>query len=134
MMCPPAETPPKVIGAKVTVAWNGSAEAARAIAQNKSLLRGADKVWILSNGTDAGPGTTAAEVVDYLAYHGVEATLEMFPDHRKVGAELLQASQSLGADMMVMGAYSESHELETFFGGNTQTVVDTATFPVLLNY
>jgi nucleotide-binding universal stress UspA family protein len=134
MMCPPAQTPPKVVGAKVSIAWNGSAEAARAMSQCKAILRGADKIWILTNGTDAGPGTTAAELVDYLSYHGLEATIECFSNGRKVGTELLNASRGLGADLMIMGAYSESHERETIFGGNTQTIVDTATFPVLLNY
>lgn len=134
MMCPPAETPPSVIGAKVTIAWNGSAEAARAMSQCKAILRGADKIWVLSNGTDAGPGTTVAEFMGYLSLHGLTATIETFPKNRKVGAELLNASRELGADLMIMGAYSESHERETVFGGNTQTVVDTATFPVMLNY
>jgi nucleotide-binding universal stress UspA family protein len=31
-----------------------------------------------------------------------------------------------------MGAYGHSHERETLFGGNTQTVVDHAEIPVLL--
>ena len=33
-----------------------------------------------------------------------------------------------------MGAYGDSHERETVFGGNTQTVVDTATTPVIFNH
>jgi nucleotide-binding universal stress UspA family protein len=34
--------------------------------------------------------------------------------------------------MLIMGAYGESHERETLFGGNTQTVVDRAELPVVL--
>ena len=38
LMCPPARTPPKVLGARVALAWNGSAEAARALAQGRNAL------------------------------------------------------------------------------------------------
>ncbi|SPH25134.1 hypothetical protein DEA8626_04170 [Defluviimonas aquaemixtae] len=134
LMCPPADTPPPSLGAKVSIAWNGSAEAARALAQCASVLRGADAIWILSNGSDAGPGTSAEELVSYLELHGIKAGIHTFSASRKIGSELLRASEEVGADMMIMGAYSDSHERETVFGGNTQTVVDTAKLPVLLNH
>ncbi len=134
LMCPPMDEAPQALGAKVAIAWNGSAEAARALSQCKSVLRGADIVWILSNGADAGPGTSTDELVRYLALHGITARVEDFPPNRKLGRALLDASADLGADMMIMGAYGDSHERETIFGGNTQTVVDTSTIPVLLNH
>lgn len=134
LMCPPRPAAPDTLGAKVTVAWNGSAEAARALSQCKSVLRGAERIWVLSNGDDAGPGTSVDDLVSYLGLHGIEVTVERFPPHEKVGPELLRVSAGLGADMMIMGAYGDSHERETVFGGNTQAVVDTATLPVLLNH
>lgn len=134
LMCPPADTPPQTLGAKVTIAWNGSAEAARVLSQCKSVLRTADTVWILSNGSDGGAGTTTADLVEYLGLHGIKASVETFSSKKKVGSELLRASAELGADMLIMGAYGDSHERETVFGGNTQTIVDTAKMPVLLNH
>ena len=134
LMCPPQQTPPTVLGAQVALAWNGSAESARALSQCKGVLRAADKVVILSNGTDAGPGTSADDLVAYLGLHGISAKIERFSSSRKVGTELLRAAKEAGADMLIMGAYGDSHERETVFGGNTQTVVDTATIPVLLNH
>lgn len=134
LMCPPAKGAVTSLGAKVAMAWNGSAEAARALSQCISVLREADQVWILSNGADAGPGTGSADLVEYLALHAIAAKVEDFGATRKVGAALLEAASGLGADMMLMGAYGDSHERETVFGGNTQTVVDTATMPVLLNH
>ncbi|HEY9039681.1 MAG TPA: universal stress protein [Roseovarius sp.] len=134
LMCPDTDTPPTRMGVKVALAWNGSAEAARALSQCKSILRAAEDIWILSNGADSGRGTSADDLMAYLALHEINATLHMIPSSRKVGAELLRASTELGADMMVMGAYGDSHERETVFGGNTQTVVDTAKIPVLLNH
>lgn len=134
LMCPPTATPPETLGAKVAIAWNGSAEAARALAQCKSVLRVADQVWVLSNGSDSGPGTSVDDLLSYLALHEIKATAEKFPSSDRIGHELLRVSADLGADMMIMGAYGDSHERETVFGGNTQTVVDTATLPVLLNH
>ncbi len=134
LMCPHQDTPPKDLGSKITIAWNGSAESARALSLNKAALRGADKVWVLSNGMDAGPGTSAEDLIDYLTLQGLSATLHQLPTDIKVGRALLKASAELGADMMVMGAYGDSHERETVFGGNTQTIVDSAEMPVLLNH
>jgi nucleotide-binding universal stress UspA family protein len=134
LMCPPAQTPPEDLGARVAIAWNGSAEASRALSQSRSVLAGADKTWVLSNGTDAGPGTSAADLISYLRLHGVEAEIVTFNSRRKVGTELLRVCADIGADMLVMGAYGDSHERETIFGGNTQTVVDTAEMPILLNH
>lgn len=134
LMCPPRSAPPETLSAKVAIAWNGSAEAARALSQCKSVLRGADTIWVLSNGDDAGQGTSVDDLVSYLGLHGIKVTVEMFRPREKVGPELLRISAGLGADMMIMGAYGDSHERETVFGGNTQAIVDTATMPVLLNH
>jgi nucleotide-binding universal stress UspA family protein len=134
LMCPLTDTPPQVLGANVAIAWNGSAEAARALSQCKSVLRGAQKIWILSNGSDFGTGTTVEDLSSYLGLHGIEAEVKTFSSKKKVGTELLRVSADLGADMLIMGAYSESHERETVFGGNTQTIVDTAKMAVLLNH
>ena len=134
LMCPQAATPPATLGAKVAIAWNGSAESARALSQCKSVLRGADTVWVLSNGSDAGPGTSTPDLIAYLSLHGIAASIESFTAKRDIGGELLRATIGLGADMLIMGAYGDSHERETVFGGNTQTIVDTATIPVLLNH
>lgn len=134
LMCPPRADAPETLGARVALAWNGSAEAARALSQGAAILRGADTVWILSNGEDAGSGTSAEDVVEYLHLQGVAATVEHFRADRNVGRELMTVAQGLGADMMLMGAYGESYERETVFGGNTQTVVDTSTMPILFNH
>jgi nucleotide-binding universal stress UspA family protein len=134
LMCPPAETPPKVLGARIALAWNGSAEAARALAQSRNALMRADIVWVLTNGADSGPGTTVEDLATYLGMHGVTPEVVNFKAKSRIGAELLKTSAELGADTLVMGAYGDSHERETVFGGNTQQVVDGAEIPVLLSH
>lgn len=134
LMCPPTANPPKILGKNVALAWNGSAESARALAQCKSVLRSADTVSILSSGMDSGSGTSAEDLVAYLALHGISAKIEKIKAAKSIGAELLRGSSDVGADMLIMGAYGDSHERETVFGGNTQTIVDKAEMPVLLNH
>ena len=134
LMCPPAKTPPTSLGARIALAWNGSSEAARALAQSRNALIEADAVWVLTNGADSGPGTSVEDLRTYLAMHGINAEIVRFEAKSRIGAALLKTSMGLGADMLVMGAYGDSHERETVFGGNTQQVVDGAEIPVLLSH
>jgi len=134
LMCPPTETPPTTLGARIALAWNGSSEAARALAQSRNALIEADAVWVLSNGADSGPGTGVEDLKAYLAMHEIDAEIVRFEAKSRIGAALLKTSMGLGADMLVMGAYGDSHERETVFGGNTQQVVDGAEIPVLLSH
>ena len=134
LMCPHRETAPETLGDTIAIAWNGSAEAARALAQSMAVIEGAKSVYVLSNGHDAGPGTSAEDVLDYLRLHGASASIVAFEGGKSIGKALLDACAARGADLLVMGAYSDSHELETLFGGNTQTIVDRAEMPVLFSH
>jgi nucleotide-binding universal stress UspA family protein len=44
----------------------------------------------------------------------------------------LATCKSIGASLLVTGAYSHSHETEMLFGGNTQRIVDGTEMPVLM--
>ena len=131
MMCPPADAVPEGLGSHVAIAWNGSTQAARAVALTLGLIEGADEVTILTGGEEI-HGAKAEDLLDYLAIRGIGASIHRIKPARNVGSELLKRSAAVGAGLMIMGAYSESHERETLLGGNTQRVVDTATMPVVM--
>ncbi len=131
LMCPPREEIPETLGQHVSIGWNGSIESARAVALSMPLIEGADKVTILSAGEEV-HGATCEDLIAYLALAGVDAALERFDAKGSIGRALLERTVSAGADMLIMGAYGDSHERETVFGGNTQTVVDQAMVPVVL--
>jgi nucleotide-binding universal stress UspA family protein len=131
MMCPPAKTPPEVLGDKITIAWNGSTESARAVALAMGIIENASEITVLSSGTEV-PGTSSGDLQAYLAARDIKVKVERFETKRKLGDELLARSKACGADLMIMGAYGNSHERETVFGGNTQVIVDTAELPVIL--
>ncbi len=46
--------------------------------------------------------------------------------------ENVLAAAAAGADPLMMGAYSDSREQESVFGGATQHVVDRTTMPVIM--
>lgn len=131
LMCPQGLTVEDDFAQHVTVAWNGSLEAARAVAVTTDFARAADRVTILAAGSGEPHGATAEELLEYYRLRGVTAEIHRF-EARKPGAALLEKTSELGAGLLIMGAYGHSHERETLFGGNTQTVVDTAGIPVVL--
>ena len=130
MMCPPG--PVETVGARIAIAWNGSAEAARAVTAALHVIKQADSVTILS-GQGAKLPVSAEEVKDYLAVHDISCTLSSFAaEPSAVGQALLAGAKKAGADCLLMGAYGQSRQRELVMGGVTQHVVDHADMPILL--
>ncbi len=131
LMCPPRDGKPETLGERIAIGWNGSVEASRAVALAMPLIEGAKHVTVLTAGEEV-HGATAEDLITNLALRGIDCKLVRFAVRGSVGSDLLEQAKSAGADMLVMGAYGDSHERETVFGGNTQAVVDHATLPVVL--
>jgi len=132
MMCPPRDSEPGVLGDRVAIAWNGSVEAVRAVSLTHDLLARASAVTILTADRSELHSAGADDLAHYLAQRGIEASVDQFPSRGKIGVELLERAGAAAADILVMGAYGDSHEHETLFGGNTQVIVDKATIPVVM--
>lgn len=131
MMCPVPSEPIQTLCERLTIGWNGSTEASRAVAMTLPLIEAASEVIVLSSGPTV-HGADADDLAEYLSVRGVEARVERFPEKKRIGDALVSHSARLGADTLIMGAYSDSHERETVFGGNTQQVVDDSPMPVIL--
>ncbi len=132
MMCPDRDTVEDGFADHVVIAWNGSIEATRAVAMTMPFCYAAKQVTILSgNSGDMVPGPE--DLQRYLELKGVQANLHIFSATKdNVGAQLLEQTMSLGGGVLVMGAYHESYERESLFGGNSQSVVEAAEIPVVL--
>lgn len=130
LMCPGHGEPAAHFGRHVAVGWNGSLEAARAVALTLDLVSAAEEVTILAGGKGEPHGATAEELVDYYKLRGVTAKIIRF-DARNPGQALLKKCAEIEASPLVMGAYSQSQERESIFGGNTQTVIDKTDIPVV---
>lgn len=131
MMCPPREGRPETLCDRIAIGWNGSTEVSRALALTLNVIEQASEVVILSSGVEV-EGATADDLIAYLQERGVSARVETFSAKRRIGQKLLEVSADVGADTLIIGAYSNSHERETIFGGTTQAVVDHASIPVIL--
>ena len=129
----PPEVPEK-LGETVLIGWNRSAQAARAFHTAKALLlERAKKVRILSVTTGAKEGPSAEDIADNLAWHGIEAEIREFsPDHRSVGTVLLLEADAIGADLVVMGAYTHSRLRQMLLGGVTKYVLENAKMAVFM--
>jgi nucleotide-binding universal stress UspA family protein len=131
MMCPERESVPQTLGEHLTIGWNGSLEATRAVAMAMPLIEAAKKVTILSS-PSSDHAASPDQLQRYLELKGVGAEIRLFePKGHHVGRQLLEETEAAGAGMLVMGAYHESYERESIFGGNSQIVVDEASIPVI---
>jgi nucleotide-binding universal stress UspA family protein len=129
-----ARTPPPQIGANVLIAWNCSTEQARATAFAMPLLRKAERVTLLHvEGGTAVPGPSAAQATQYLQRNGLNAAQMMVGlEGRSTGEAILAAAQSLGCDLLIKGAYTQSRLRQMIFGGATRHILKHATLPVLM--
>ena len=131
LMCPETDTMPNNLGSHIAIAWNGSTEAARAVALARGLLEDAEKVTILTGGEEV-YGTRADDLVDYLRLGGLTPTVDRFSGSGNIGEQLLARAKAAGANLMVMGAYGDNYEKEVMFGGNTQSIIEKADMPVVM--
>src|SRR5450759_1416661 len=132
LLSPPS--PPLQIATNVLIAWNCSTEQARAIALAMPLLQKADRVTVLTviGGTGV-PGPTDEQLIRYLQRNGIVAEpLRVELDGRSTGEAILATAQSLGCDLLIKGAYTQSRLRQMIFGGATQHVLANTTLPVLL--
>lgn len=132
LLSPPS--PPRQIATNVLIAWNCSTEQARAIALAMPLLQKADRITVLTvTGGTGVPGPSAEQLIRYLQRNGiVAAPMKVELDGRNTGEAILAAAQSLGCDLLIKGAYTQSRLRQWIFGGATQHVLANAALPVLL--
>lgn len=123
-------------GANVMLAYDGSFQAARAmasIAQSGFLANRQLHVVCLH----AEYGTAAARSVsamDYLRRQGIRA--ESHPEVlvKTPAEQLIETARRHDVGLLVMGAFGKSAMREFFFGSVTQTILEKLSIPVLLDH
>ena len=120
----------------VVVAWNGSRESARALAESFPYLHQARKVAVV---VVEGRHPTEAEAlmgndaVHHLRHHGINAI-----KYRAVGQEdeiadaLIEECRKLDANLLVMGSYGHSRLHELLPGSTTDRMLRQSPFPLLV--
>lgn len=120
---------------KAVIAWNGSAQAARALRAAMPLLSMSKSVLVAIVDEGAPPSDEAqgADVGAYLARHGLKVEVRTVANaHEGAGRALLNLAADEAASWLVMGAYGHSRIRQFLLGGVTRTVLGNATIPVLM--
>jgi nucleotide-binding universal stress UspA family protein len=126
------------VGQRVLVAWNGSREAARAIADALPFLARAAEVNVVQFEDARGEPfleTIASDLGAWLGRHGVKTSIARYGNAGiDAGNHLLSRAADLGADLIVMGGYGHSRMRELVLGGVTRTLLESMTVPVLMSH
>jgi nucleotide-binding universal stress UspA family protein len=132
LMCPEAKSgAPDVLGTNIAIAWDGSLESSRSVMSTMPLLVAADRVTIFTVRAKT-IAVTPEELKGYLAAHDIDADVKVVDPRPNVAQALLDGAAQVGADVLILGAYSRNQELERLLGGTTQYIVDHAMVPVIM--
>ncbi len=124
---------PATLGTSIAIAWEGSPEAARAIADAMPLLEQAETITILAPANGQVAPIDPEDLVRQLGWHGVSARVQPFDAAvTELGAAFLDQCAQAGADMLIKGAYSQSRLRQLILGGRTRHILANTTIPVLL--
>jgi nucleotide-binding universal stress UspA family protein len=123
---------PDDFGETIAVAWNGSAEGARAVTASLPLLARAGKVVILTVETGKTDGSEGERLRDYLARHGVAAAVDLRTATGEVGDALMLAAAEHGASLLVTGGYTHGRLHQSLFGGVTSHLLAYCRTPLLM--
>ena len=132
----PNRRPAKAMLKRIVVAWNGSRESARALAEALPYLHKATEAAVVV--VDDEPPMEAKAVlgldaVNHLKHHDINAVLHRVRMRdNDVGMTLIAEARRLEADLIVMGAYGHSRVREWLLGGATYTLLHKAPIPLLI--
>ncbi len=135
----PANWQVNVIGQRITVAWNASRQARRALADAIPLLVSAKEVQLLlvdpqqhaeRHGEEPG-----ADMASYLARHGVKVDLLRVSSRGGTVADAIAAQAiSNQSDLIVFGAWSRPRLSEAMVGGVTRTLLAGVPLPLFISH
>lgn len=124
---------PEIVELKAMVAWDGSREAALALAMAIPLLTLAASVEVLTIEGKGGDAPDPAAAAQFLARHGIRAEARRLEMGNRTPADVLvDACRDGGAGLLVMGAYGHSPLGEYIFGGVTRRALEKSPTPILL--
>ena len=114
------------------VAWDGGVQGARALRGAMPLLKACNDVRVLTVGGENKGDFPQTDPLRYLACHGIKAELTELAKGRLVEDAIAGEVARLGAQLLVMGAYSHTRLREFVFGGVTRHFLELSAGPALL--
>ncbi|MGH6769870.1 MAG: universal stress protein [Xanthobacteraceae bacterium] len=121
----------------ITVAWNHSREASRAVARAMPLIQQARSVNVvlvdqpLRRAGDA--RRPSDDVIDHLKHHGISASLSRVArEQLRTSEAILAEAGRMGSDLLVMGAPAEGGLLQWFRGSVSREVLAASSVPLFM--
>ena len=129
------EAVPTSLGARIAVAWERSPAADEAVQAALPLLLSAEHVTLLVAEERHVSAGLPDGMITALRQAGPGAVVRRFGlAGRDIGAAILAEAAAVGADLLVMGAFTHKRVFETLFGGATREVMAGSTLPLLLHH
>lgn len=130
----------EAIGQRILLCWDGSREAARALADAAPFLEVAGEMMTLTVREETGIlrplAPPADELKAYCHAHSYALSKSIHRDRQqqRIGDVILRVSAEEEVDLIVMGAYGHSRLREWVLGGATQTLLRASPVPVLFSH
>lgn len=112
------------------LAWNGSAQSARAASGALPLLRALEGEVVILSASERGRPASPEEAAEYLAWHRVRSTIAE-PSDAGVGLQLINLARARQAGFIVCGAYAHGPLRQAIFGGVTTALIEHSDVPIL---
>ena len=139
LLLPPATgpMPQEWMDDVISIAWDGSMEAARAIFNSMPLLERAENIYLLTAARNRKSGHIELQhsMMEYLHAHGLTPHhIIVDCDDTSPAAIILDKANALKSNLLVMGAYGHSRFREIIMGGFTKYMLENANIPLLLSH
>jgi nucleotide-binding universal stress UspA family protein len=130
----------QTLGRHIVIAWNSSRPAARSVNDAMPLLERAQRTTVLmvnpSDFIDERKAPTGEQMVERLRQHGAAADamrIENVPNGA-IADELQAQAHTLGADLIVAGAFGHPRLWEKMLGGVTHDLIARMSLPVFMSH
>ena len=127
---------PKLGFERILLAWNGSRESARAMAEAMPFLHKAKEVTIAvmtDKRVTEEDAMIGSDAINHLRHHGIAAVLRRIMSRNSdVAGTLMAEAERRKADLIVMGGYGHFRLREWLLGGVTYSLMHEAPIPILM--
>ena len=117
---------------KAVIGWNGSIEAANAVRSTIGLLKMASDVSVVRYTEDKELSLSDERLLEYLSRHDIHAQMETHLPKFGISEDIVTHAKKVGAEYVLMGAYSHSRAGEFFFGGVTRELLRNCAISLVL--
>lgn len=133
----PKATSVSTLASRILVVWDGSRAAARALNDSLTLMDRSDHALILNVDSGLHEQSTAilSQLAERLRKHCPSTDFaQIVASPKSVAAVLQEKAGEMGADLIVIGAYTHSRLKERLFGGVTRSLLQKTRFPLLMSH